>query len=496
MDSEARIPWRAVDGPLHVNGTLGPLLSTVDSLRTAWEDALSYATAAEREEARNRRLRRHAIETGIIERLYDVDWGVTEALVAEGLSSEVADRAGGLNDDTLRVIRSQYDALQYLTGLVSDQRHELNAQTIRELHVLITCHQPTYEARDQFGRVTHPPLRHGKWKTGANHVRRTDGSVFEYAPPEQVQSQIDQLVEFYNAADGVHPIVLAAWLHHRFICIHPFEDGNGRVARALTLLVLLRAHYAPLVVDRRERDAYIAALDKANTGDLGDLVRFFGRLEIAALQSTLTHPVRPARETDAAGVIAAYARRLQELEKASRDEKARAARALAKDVHARIAGYLDEQRADLETALQAVDPAARATLRSAAPPDEHARWWRRQLIQAARSIDFYANLADGAWWTRLQLEALGVRLRYLAAVQKVGHGETGVLAVTVYAELTQPESDETVTAVEPEPALSLSPTDCVTLAYTDNPQERWPEAEDLVRRTMREAASRFVDRLG
>jgi hypothetical protein len=91
---------------------------------------------------------------------------------------------------------------------------------------------------------------------------------------------------------------------------------------------------------------------------------------------------------------------------------------------------------------------------------------------------------------------LGVKLRFLAAVQKVGHGDTGVLAVTVYAELVQPESDETATAVEPEPVLELSPTDSVTLSYNDSPADRWPEIEELIQRKLREAVSQFVDRLG
>src|SRR5260370_42379644 len=115
MNDERRVPWREVTPLPDVNGTLAPLLKTVDSLRRAWEEALRDATSDELAEARERRLRRHAIETGIIERLYDVGWGVTEALVAEGLSSEVASRAGGVGDDTLRIIRSQYDALQYVT---------------------------------------------------------------------------------------------------------------------------------------------------------------------------------------------------------------------------------------------------------------------------------------------------------------------------------------------------------------------------------------------
>jgi Fic family protein len=58
---------------------------------------------------------------------------------------------------------------------------------------------------------------------------------------------MERLIGLYQDSDGEHPVARAAWLHHRFISIHPFEDGNGRVARALTLLVLLKANYAPLV---------------------------------------------------------------------------------------------------------------------------------------------------------------------------------------------------------------------------------------------------------
>ena len=57
-------------------------------------------------------MRRHAIETGIIERLYDIDWGVTEALVAEGLTADAVARAdsGAVSEDVLDIVRSQYDA--------------------------------------------------------------------------------------------------------------------------------------------------------------------------------------------------------------------------------------------------------------------------------------------------------------------------------------------------------------------------------------------------
>ncbi|PBD00379.1 hypothetical protein BX281_8502 [Streptomyces sp. Ag82_O1-15] len=62
----------------HVNGDLLPVLESVDSLQRAWQEVVKANDPAF-QEARRRSLRRHAIETGIIERLYEVDWGVTEA---------------------------------------------------------------------------------------------------------------------------------------------------------------------------------------------------------------------------------------------------------------------------------------------------------------------------------------------------------------------------------------------------------------------------------
>jgi hypothetical protein len=495
MNGIQRERWQPIAPIPKINGALEPLLKTVDSLRSAWDDALHYYSSEELTEARNRRLRRHAVETGIIERLYELDWGTTEALVAEGLTSEAANRAGGIHEDTLLVIRSQYEALEYLAEL-AQEGSSISVQVIRELHTIITRHQATYEARDSLGRTFQAPLIHGDWKKHENHVIRPDGSMLEYCPPLHVQSEIERLIEFYSSKADAHPLVRAAWLHHRFIQIHPFEDGNGRVARALTLLVLLRDRYAPLVVDRRQRETYIAALDAANEGDLGDLIRLFARLEIAALQSTLTQPVQLTGQPDAASVVRAYADRLRQIQDATSQEKARGVKFVADDIAARITNYLDEQRRELHESLRSIDPAAWAAIGSASPPDERSRWWRRQLIQTARAVDFYTNLGGGTWWTRLQLEALGDRLRFLAAVQKVGHGDSGVLAVTVYAERVHPDSDEISGASEPESILDMSPTDSVSLAYSDEPSERWPEVEELLQRKLREAVEYFAERLG
>ena len=85
------------------------------------------------------------------------------------------------------------------------------------------------------------------------------------------------------------PEVEAAWLHHRFAQMHPFEDGNGRVARALTVAVFLRGDYLVLVIrDEEHRDPYLDALEAADDGDLEALVDLFADVEAADLEDALT----------------------------------------------------------------------------------------------------------------------------------------------------------------------------------------------------------------
>jgi Fic family protein len=494
--TEVTTPWRDVEPLADANGELQAVLANVDALRGAWEEALDQVGPEEFAEGRRRSLRRHAIETGIIERLYDLDWGVTEALVAEGLTAEVAAREGGIDDDTLTLIQTQFEALEFLTEAARESR-PLTVWFIRQLHEAITHHQRTYEATNTLGQVVQAELHHGQWKSWPNHVRRPDGSILEYTPPEQVQPQMERLIELHEQMVSAHPLVRAAWLHHRFICIHPFEDGNGRVARALTLLNLLQTKYAPLVVDRRDREEYIAALEAANQYDLRPLIRLFARLEIVALRAELERPARPtAQSAGAVNVARAYAERLKDLRAADTAQKAAQAESLAGDVQRRLYSHLDELGRGLEGAFVEVDPDARYTLYEAAPPDPRSTYWKRQIIAAARQVDFYANLAQGSWWLRLHMTVLGQTLRYLVAIQKVGHGETGVLAVTAYAESLVPESPDEAEAHTPESLLELKPTDSVTLVYIHNVDERWEEIEQFVDRTLSAAVDRFAHGLG
>ena len=274
--------------------TLRGDLTALDRLHATWRDFADSVDESHRTSLRRRTLRRHAIETGIIERLYQIDGETTETLVVEGFNPEVGARVdSALSDGVLEMIESQLAGLDMVTEYIR-QGHPLTTSFIKELHALITRTQRFYEATDALGRPVETPLIHGKFKTLANNVRLADGSLLEFAPPEQVDGEIERLVAGFKDMSKAHPVVSSAWLHHRFVQIHPFQDGNGRVARALTFLSLVSNHYPPLVVDRTRRDAYLDALDRANEGNLAPLAKLFTRLTIRSIRWEMEKPGPPA----------------------------------------------------------------------------------------------------------------------------------------------------------------------------------------------------------
>ena len=240
----------------------------------------------------NERLKREwAIETGLIERVYTLTRGITEVLIERGLREEfipssATDRDPGLVFD---MIRDHAAAVDGLFDFVKRGRR-LSASYIKELHSVLLAHQDTASARDVFGRRVEMPLIRGDYKKRPNNPVRPDGLVHEYCPPVQVASEMDRLLAMHGEHEGrgVPPEVEAAWLHHRFAQIHPFQDGNGRVARALATLVMIRAGWFPLVVTDAGRPDYIDALELADTGDLSPLVRLFSGIQRRAFEGAMS----------------------------------------------------------------------------------------------------------------------------------------------------------------------------------------------------------------
>ena len=111
----------------------------------------------------------------------------------------------------------------------------------------------------------------GIYKTRPNSVITAGGEMFDYASPEETPALMSDLVKWYNDEEqkaSLSPVELAALFHYRYIRIHPFEDGNGRIARLLVNYILLRHNYPMVVIPTADRKNYLKTLGLCdeNTG--------------------------------------------------------------------------------------------------------------------------------------------------------------------------------------------------------------------------------------
>ncbi len=120
----------------------------------------------------------------------------------------------------------------------------------------------------------------GEWKTLPNHVAAFDaggreiGIVFETSSPFDTPAHMDALLDWHRRAEadtGLHPLLRIGLFVVVFLAVHPFQDGNGRLSRILTTLLLLRAGYGHVPysslesIIERNKEAYYLALRRAQT---------------------------------------------------------------------------------------------------------------------------------------------------------------------------------------------------------------------------------------
>ena len=246
-------------------------------LAKKWGEVSGKIPESTLEKVMNEIRREWAIETGKIEGLYTLTKGMTETLIKHGISAKLISHSSTNRDPELvaAMLKDQQDVIEGLFDFVG-QRRTLSLSYIREMHQTFTRHQDTTVALTPEGKLIEVSLIKGDWKKWPNNPLRKDDSIHEYCPPEHVAAEMDRLIEMHmrHVEKDIHPEVEAAFLHHRFTKIHPFQDGNGRVARALASLVFLRGGDFPFVVRDEERATYISALEAADEGHLLMLIEF------------------------------------------------------------------------------------------------------------------------------------------------------------------------------------------------------------------------------
>ncbi len=145
--------------------------------------------------------------------------------------------------------------------------HPLTQNFIRQLHKTLLREDYTVYRNLPGGMTTSYTIHAGQYKTRPISVITRYGDRFEYASPEETPALMSSLVDWYNDAEksGQYtPVELAALFHFRYIRIHPFEDGNGRIARLMVNYILARHDWPMIVVRSRNKHEYLEALHQSD----------------------------------------------------------------------------------------------------------------------------------------------------------------------------------------------------------------------------------------
>lgn len=149
----------------------------------------------------------------------------------------------------------------------TDVKKPLTETFIRTLHKTLLREDYKVYRNTPDGLTTSYTIHAGCYKTRPNSVITRYGDRFDYASPEETPALMNDLVAWYNEAEQSQeytPMQLAILFHYRYIRIHPFEDGNGRIARLMVNFILARHGLPMMVVRSRTKQKYLDALHKAD----------------------------------------------------------------------------------------------------------------------------------------------------------------------------------------------------------------------------------------
>ena len=419
----------------------------LESLSAIWKSQAKKLQESDAVKKFNEQLSREwAIETGIIENLYSIDRGTTQLLIEKGIETALIPH-GATDKPAERIIPVLIDQQEALEGLFSFVAHsqELSLFYIRELHQILTRHQETVDAVDAFGHKVQVTLLHGEWKQNPNNPTRRDG-IHEYCHPMQVQSEMEHLVRMHlehtNAC--VPPEIEAAWLHHRFTQIHPFQDGNGRMARALASLIFLRSGWFPLVINRDLRNEYIDALEEADKGNLASLVNLFTKIQKKAfvkalsLSENVLSDHKPLKQVISAGIDRLKARKEKQIQQMQLQ-----AFALAEKLEDMAEKKFGEVALTLNNELKDIEEVYFCDVKRSDKSNDY--WFRQQIIQTAKALEYYADTRTYRSWVRLKIKE-DRQTEIILSFHALGFEFLGIMAASAFIEYRDRTDEQEVTS--------------------------------------------------
>lgn len=228
-------------------------------IETLYDEWLSYQPLPE--EASNRLKQKFMLEFNYNSNHIEgntLTYGQTELLLLFGKVAEAAE----MKD--LEDMKAHNVGLKMMIEEASNSERQLSENFIRQLHHTLLREDYKVFRESDTGAVTSYTVHAGQYKTRPNSVITATGERFEYASPEETPALMHDLIGWYKEEEikkELTPIQLASVFHYRYIRIHPFEDGNGRIARLLVNYILRRHNYPMIVVKTKNKQHYLNALN-------------------------------------------------------------------------------------------------------------------------------------------------------------------------------------------------------------------------------------------
>ena len=188
-------------------------------------------------------------------------YGQTELLLMFGRV------VGEANMKDLEEMKAHNVCLKMMQEEAGMKEKPLTEFFIRSLHQTMLREDYTVYRQMPGGVNTSYVVHAGCYKTRPNSVITPLGERFEYASPEETPALMADLIAWYNEAEAskqMTPVELAALFHYHYIRIHPFEDGNGRIARLLMNYIFLKQAYPMIVIRSKSKKLYLDALGKTD----------------------------------------------------------------------------------------------------------------------------------------------------------------------------------------------------------------------------------------
>jgi Fic family protein len=185
-------------------------------------------------------------------------YGQTKLLLLFG------DTMGNASIQDYEEMKAHNVGLELMKKAAMDKDRTLSESFIRELNQIILVRDFWKTSRDGDFRYQ---IKVGVYKTRPNSVITPTGEMFDYASPEETPALMFDLIRWYKKKKKqgeLSPVELATLFHYRYIRIHPFEDGNGRIARLLMNYILLRHNYPMIVIRADDRTNYLKALHQCD----------------------------------------------------------------------------------------------------------------------------------------------------------------------------------------------------------------------------------------